>query len=162
MKKVLSLLLLALPMAFAFTSCDDDDDLPNVTMSITVENAVQQDGIIYVVQGDTLVIEGITVTNNEKGNAAITAATYYWDYYRLGTNIVAPYGYAIVTTRTEDNIEGTPLGNHLLEIQCPLLAEDKAVATALMVYKVCVVESADDIPATGTTTFAVQPSMKKG
>lgn len=156
-------MLLALPLAFAVTSCSDDDDLPNVTMSIDISNAQRIDNVIYVVQGDTLDINSINVVNNDSGKAAaITAATYYWDYQRLGVSMLPPYGFSIVTTAPTGDLPGTPLGKHLLEIECPLLAVDKEVATAVMVYTVQVVASAADIPAgPAQNTFTANPAVNK-
>lgn len=56
--KKLFFYLLALPlMALAFTSCDDDDkDLPNVTLSIQYSGATEEDGTLFVEQGQTLKI----------------------------------------------------------------------------------------------------------
>lgn len=155
-------MLLALPMAFAFTSCDDESDLPDVTMSITVSDAVQNGDVIYVVQGDVLKVDGIEVTNNEAGkNAAITSATYYWDGVPQGVSILPPYGFDLITVKTTDEVEGTPLGNHQLVINCPLLAEDKEVATAVLAYTVTVVSSADEIPDGGQAVITSTPTLRQ-
>lgn len=151
MKKIhlLLLSLLALPLFMGLTSCNDDNDLPNVDMSIAISGGEAVDGKIYVVQGDTLTVEGITVTNlDSKKTATITAATYYWDYYRLGTAMIPPYGFQIVTT------DETTVGNHLLEIESPLYAVDKAPAVGIQVYDVVVVANASDIPS-GTVSQTV-------
>lgn len=164
MKKILSLLLLTLPLAMGFTACSDDDDLPDVNMSITVSNATKIGDVIYVVQGDTLYIDSIAVVNNEAGKAAaITAATYYWDYQPLGTSMIPPYGFAIVTAAPEGEFAGTPVGKHLLQIETPLLAVDKQLATAVLVYTVEVVASKDDIPTTtpSPNTFIGVPNVHK-
>ena len=159
-------MLFALPLAFTTTSCSDDDDLPNVEMSITVSGAECIDGTIYVVQGNTLNIESINVTNNEPDKAAtITSADYYWDYRLIGTAMLPPYGFKIETVKTEGDIEGTPLGEHLLQIEAPLLAVDKEVATAILVYKVVVVASEDEIPENPDpdqpATIGSTPTLRK-
>lgn len=148
-------LIAALLMLLPLTACHDDgDDLPNVDFDLTIAGAVYSDGTIYVVQGETLEIEAITVTNLEQGKgAAITAATYYWDGYCLGSNIQPPFGFEILTDKE------TPLGKHTLEITSPLLAEDKSIATAVLVYPVVVVATAEDLPDTGTTTFKGNPAV---
>lgn len=150
-KAFLYLLLLAsLPM-IGLTSCSDDgDDLPDVNFSLDIEGGVSVDGVIYVVEGEDLVISAVNVTNNESDKSAIiTAATYYWDAYRLGTSAVPPYGFTISIS------EGTPLGRHELAIECPVYAVDKSPAVANVFYPVEVVESADDIPtgSAPTTSF---------
>lgn len=159
MKHSILALLAVLPLALGFASCSDDDDLPDVTMSITISGGQKIGDIIYVVQSDTLFIDAINVKNNEPDkNAAITAATYIWDYYTLGTSVLPPYGFTIVTT------DQTQIGRHFLEIVCPLLAVDKSVATAILPYTVQVVASPDDIPSVQIpeNTFETNPQFKKG
>ncbi|MBO4977660.1 MAG: hypothetical protein J6C67_02960 [Muribaculaceae bacterium] len=151
-------LLAAMLMLLPLTAChDDDDDLPRVDFDLAISGATYADGVIYVVQGDTLEIESITVVNLEQGkNAAITAATYYWDGYCLGSTVQPPYGFEIITD------EQTPVGRHSLEITSPLLAEGKALATAVLVYPVQVVADEADLPGTGTTTFRGNAALNTG
>ena len=77
MKKFIYLLVMLVP-ALALVSChDDDNDIPNVDFNLSFENAVEVDGSLYVVQGETMKITGIDVQNNEADKGAlITAATY--------------------------------------------------------------------------------------
>lgn len=151
MKRLLNILLPIVAL-LGFTSCHDDNDLPDVDLSFNIEGAVRAEGSLYVVAGDDIVITGISVTNNDAGKVAmVTAASYYWDYYFLGENVVAPYGFTIQTT------EDTPTGSHLLEVQCPVVAVDKAPATAVAAFNVVVVADASEIPAGGTTSFAITP-----
>ena len=78
MKKLLYLLLL-LPLGL-FSSCDDDNDMPDVTMNVSMSNVVQYDGITYVVAGDVIKVNGVTVKPVTGGNAAIAGGvTYIWD-----------------------------------------------------------------------------------
>ena len=159
MKKVFfyMLLLAALPI-IGFTSCSDDDDLPDVDFSIQISDAVNVDGTIYVVRGDTLTIDSIGIVNNESNKSAIiTAATYYWDAYRIATVAVPPYGFDFPTD------ENTPLGRHEIAIECPVYAVDKSPAVANLFYPVEVVENASDIPGgadSGTTSFVANKRMK--
>ncbi|MDE6465046.1 MAG: hypothetical protein K2L16_10530 [Muribaculaceae bacterium] len=152
MKKLLFLLLAALPLAFV--SCSDDNDLPDVDFTLTVSGATNVDGTLYVVQGENMVIESITVTNRENGKGAmISSASYYWDGYYLGAAVQPPYGFEIETS------EETPAGRHTLEIVSPLFAVDKTMATAVLVYNVQVVPTAEDIPEGGTNTFTGTPTV---
>lgn len=157
MKKVFfyTLLLAALPL-IGFTSCSDDDDLPDVDFTVEISDAVKIDGTIYVVQGETLTINSIEVKNNESNKSAIiTAATYFWDGYRLGTVAVPPFGFEFVTD------ESTPLGRHEIAIDCPVYAVDKSPAVASLFYPVEVVADASDIPSgPGETTFVANKRMK--
>ena len=62
MKKFLSLFL-ALPMLAFVASCDDDDSkVPDVSVSIEYSGGTLTDGVLTVVEGDTLKIEGLKVT----------------------------------------------------------------------------------------------------
>lgn len=153
MKKILSAILLALPM-LAVVSCDDDGkSLPDVDFNFEIENAVRgENGALYVVQGENLEIKSIQVINKDKDkNAMITAANYYWDYYYIGSAIQPPYGFEIEIT------DNTPVGAHLLQVEAPLFAEDKEAATAVVTFNVEVVPAPENIPDGGTTTFSVHP-----
>lgn len=142
MKKLYYLLLLALPL-LGFNACDDDDDLPNVSLSASIEGATRVDNTLYVLAGDTLDIESINLVDNTKKGAVIGSATYFWDYYRLGGTIVAPYGMDIAT-------EGVPVGNHLLQINVSIYAVDYTPCVGYMSYQVKIVDSPNDIPTEGT------------
>ena len=143
MKKLLYLLLL-LPLSF-LASCDDDDDMPDVRVDVSMSNVTQYEGITYVVQGDTLVVNSVTVEPVTGGRATLTGVEYVWDIYSqnmgIGYSPIAPFGIRIPT-----NTVG--LGNHLLQLRTAILQVDKSVANALISYPIKVVESADDIPST--------------
>lgn len=151
LKKFLLALAVALP-AVAFTSCSDDDDLPDVTFDVTVSGGTVYDGKIYVVAGNDLTIDGIKVINNEKKPAIISYANYYWDYRFLGRNLIEPYGYELYISNE------TAPGEHLLEIYAPLYAEDKAPAFAVLAYQVVVVEEESQLPEGGTSSLTTAPT----
>lgn len=134
---------LALPiLALSFASCNNDDDLPNVDISLEVANGSLVDGTIYVVQGDTINVESIVIVNKEDGKAAgITNVSYYWDGYYYSPSVFAPYGMVFPTS------ENTALGSHSIDVTCTVLAVDKTIATAVASFPVMVVSSADDIPS---------------
>lgn len=141
MKKLLYLLMLALPV-IGMTSCDDDDDLPNVSLTATIDGVTRVDNTLYVVSGDTIEVESINLIDNTKKGAVIGSASYFWDYYRLGGTIVAPYGMDIDT-------DGIPLGNHLLQIKVSIYAVDYSPCIGYMEYPVKIVASESDIPTEG-------------
>lgn len=155
MKKLYYFLIMALPVLF-FAACDDDNNLPDVDVSISIDGGVRIDGVIYVVQGDTLSIESINVENRDQNKEAlITSATYSWDYRYVGISVTPPFGAQFDTANM-------PLGDHLLQIECPLYAVDKSPAALYMAYKVKVVANADDIPAgVATTQFKADPGIKE-
>lgn len=153
MKKYSSILLsaLAVASAAAFTSCDDDNDLPDVSMSITIDGGVfDTDGDIYVVQGDQLNVQSVNIINNIQGQAAaITYANYYWNYRLVAASTLPPFGCEALTDAD------TPVGKYELEISTNVLAVDKELATAVLDYDVIVVPDASMIPPTATGTTYV-------
>lgn len=151
-KKLVFALALALP-ALAFTSCNDDKDLPNVDFDVAVSGGTVVDGKIYTVAGNTLTIDGIKVINNENKNAIITYANYYWDYRFIGQNVVEPFGMEIYISNE------TAPGEHLLEIYTPVYATDKEPAFAVLAYPVEVLESEDQLPDNGTSTLTTTPTF---
>ncbi len=156
MKKLFySFLLAVLPvMAMSLTSCSNDDDLPNVNIALDIENGTMVDGTIYVVQGDTLNVTGITVTNNEAGkNAAVTNVRYYINGYFIGESLFSPFPADCITDAN------TPVGNYDLGVSCTVLAPDKSIATAALNYPFKVVESADNIPG-GTSRSATATAVR--
>lgn len=139
--KKLSFLLLALPLLMV--SCDDDDNLPKVDLNIEVAGGVSSDGYIYVLQGDDLSINSITVDTEESTpDVKISGADYYLDYRPIWSTVVPPYAFTLDTGNL-------PTGNHILEIQCPVLAVGYSPAVAYVIYRLKVVDTLDDIPDDG-------------
>lgn len=141
MKKLLLLLALALPM-FAFTSCDDDDKVPNVDVTVNFDGVTRVGNTLYVVKDQPINITAVTLTDNGGKGAVIGGVNYFWDYFRVGASIVSPYGMEFAT-------EGIPTGNHLLQITMSIYAVDYAPCEAYLEYKVVIVDNASDIPTTG-------------
>lgn len=156
MKRLLYLLACALPL-FGVASCSDDDkDLPNVDFTLNVANGTFVDGDIYAVAGETLEIQGITVTNNESNkNAIITYADYYLDGIFLGRSVVAPYGIKI---EIPENAEPQ---SYTLQINAPVYAVDKSPAFASLFYTIVVVKDAADIPDNGSSADKSTPSIQE-
>lgn len=140
MKKIVYLLAAIIP-ALAFTACDDHDDIPDVDFNVTISGGKFANNDIYVVQGDTLAIDGVQVVNNEHGKAVtIPYVNYYFNYSFIGQNAIEPYGFDIAIP------EELPVGQYALELTAPVFAVDKAPGYAVISYRVNVVSSADDIP----------------
>lgn len=136
--KRLNFLALALVavLPLIFTSCSNDDDLPEVDLSVAFSGASEQDGILYVVQGDDLVIEGLYVTPVAGTKKATLGATaYYWDYQFIGTSMMEPFGMSFNTARL-------PVGDYLLQINTTVFQVDKSVGIAYITFPVKVVEAA--------------------
>lgn len=147
MKKLLALLFIALPLAIGFTSCNDDDDLPDVSMGITVEKARVLNDTIFVVQGDSIEIASIDIRNNESGKGAIVTQAEYLFAGISYLTPVAPFAWRLATSADPNDFYYIPTGNYPLVIRCNIAAEDKSLAFGIMEFNVHIVASADDIPA---------------
>lgn len=158
MKKVIYLLF-ALPLFLA--SCHDDNKLPDVSLDVKMsgQTEITDDGVVVVPQGTKFIIEGISIAESSvvKKDVALGGATYFWDYALLGTNIVQPFGIELDTS-------SAPVGNHLLQIEIPVLAVGYSPATAYIAYKVSIVEPEEtpDNPDEPDTPeiVTVTPQMK--
>ncbi len=137
MKKLLYLLLL-LPLAFAVSSCGDDDDkIPDVTIRTTVSGAVMKDNVIYVVQGETLGVQ-VTMINHSGEDGQMGVITFFMDHYNIG-QALSPEVFEIETATM-------PLGIHLLQAQMPVYVVDYPICWGYFDYPVKVVASADELP----------------
>lgn len=150
MKKLLYLLL-ALPMMGLITSCDDNDDLPPVDITVDIDGATRVGNVLYVVQGDTINVESISMVDNTAKGAVIGSAVYYWDYYRVGGTIEKPYGMSFSTNGVAD-------GMHLLQMRISIYAVDYSPCIGYVSYNVAVVPSIDDIPTNGD--IETNPTLK--
>lgn len=156
MKKFIYSLLVMLPAVFGLTACDDDDnDTPNVGIQATITGGVFSDDEIYVVQGNELTIDALTLVNQTKKDGAMGAVSYYWDHYLVGTNVVQPYGLTINTAEQ-------PVGRHLLQAQMPIYVVDYPVCYGYIQYYVNIVASAEEMPDNpdGSITRTVQGIIK--
>lgn len=146
-------LALVLPvLAFVASSCDDDDDTPQVEISFTYRNGVVAENSVYAVQPDTLVIESINVKAVREGHKAIaTPPVNFWlDGVPVGTSFVAPYSIAFPT-------EKLALGRHALDVSMGIAEEGYALSTAVARVYINVVADEADIPSTGGGATNVQP-----
>lgn len=142
MKKLIYLLLV-LPFALAFSSCSNDDNLPDVNVTLTFDNAVASDGAIYVVKDATLKLNSIVTTPIDNSKPATLAnARFFWNYQP-----------AISMTFSEFPIDipmaDMPLvdkGANLLGINATLLQVDKSIAYTSFNIPIVTVDSESDLP----------------
>lgn len=137
--------LLAAPLIFGMASCSDDKDIPDADISASFSGVyvVPDDNTIYVVEGNPVVIEGVSVEVNSDDQAALGPVTYIWNGFDMGTTPVSPYKYEIST-------EYLTKEYNLLTLRTNLLVVDHPVYTALVQYKVQVVEDESSLPAGAT------------
>ena len=149
MKKFLYLLL-AVPFLALMAACSDDDkDLPDVKISIDYSGATDQDGILYIAQGETLTINSITATPANGGGKAMLGNTVYSidgvPVYSIG---VSPYGGNLDTSSLE-------VGTHQLSFFSQVFQVDKEVGFALYGFNFVVTEP-NSTPEGGTGTVTPQ------
>lgn len=157
MKKTFyAILALAAVTLGGATACSDTNDLPDVSYNISLSGGQLNaaNGTLYVVRGDTLKIDSISVTNNEPGKAAaITDAAYYWDYNFIGVNPFMPYGYKIYID------PATPTGGHDLSIKLNVVAVDKTPAFGIVDYPVIVLSDSTQLPSNPVKTVTATASL---
>lgn len=134
MKKLFYLLFLPL----ALLSCKDDDEIPNVDFKVEISGGKFVNDKIYVMKGDTLIIENVEIVSHDK-NAAMGEVSYFLDGQFLFTNPFSPYKIKIPTDKLV-------LSEHRLHFNCPVYVEDYPILTAYFDYKVLLMEHSDSIP----------------
>lgn len=142
MRKLLYLLLV-LPFALAFTSCHDDDDLPNVTVTMNFGNAAVKDNVLYVAETDTLTLNSIeTRAIDGTKSATLANVRYFWN------GIPAPY-LTWSNFPLEIPVADMPLvedGLNYLNLSATLLEIDKSIAYSTINVPIAVVPTVGDIP----------------
>ena len=145
-------LLLMLPLLAMLAACsDDDNDLPDVDISIRYSGAVEQDGKLLVAQGKTLTIEAINATPAPGTKEAILGNTVYYidgvPFYTIG---VAPFGCEIDTSNLS-------VGTHRLSFYSQVFQVDREVGFALYGLRIEVTgPDSDPGDGAGTVTPGVQ------
>ncbi len=138
MKKLLYALFL-LPL-FALTSCNNDDDFPEVDITVNMQQATHADGVVYIVKGEPFQINSLTVKSLTGENAALGEVGYYWNNILVGVNAIAPYTLAFDTNTM-------PTGKNQLQIRTNIFQVDKTITAAWLTYNIIVVPSKEDLPA---------------
>ena len=147
--KKLFYFLMALPLALSFASCDDDDDkLPDVSLSINVEGVQKADGIYYAVKGDTITVQSIELINNTDKRGTLGAYTIYWDGIRMYTTNIYTDPLCIIDT---NEVPFGLIGTHRLTIAAEIAVEDYPLCIGAAEYRVKVVETAEEIPDNSVT-----------
>lgn len=142
MKKLLYLLLL-IPAAFIFSSCSDDDKLPNVDITMTFDNAVVDNGTLYVMQDSVFSMTSLSTkaVGNDK-QTAIVNVKYFWN------GIPAP-GLTWSAFPLQINMAQFPTvksGANVLGLRATLLEVDKSIAYCDLNVPIKAVETEADFP----------------
>lgn len=142
MKKLLYLLLV-LPFTMMISSCSSDNDLPNVDITMSFDNAVVKEGVVYVVADQTLSVTGLTtkaVDSNQQ--SAIVNVRYFWN------GIPAP-GLTWSGFPMEINMAEMPLvesGNNVLGLNATLLETNKSMSYCTLNIPIKTVAADTDLP----------------
>lgn len=160
MKKLLYLLL-ALPLAFFATSCNDDDNLPDVDVTFTFDNAVVKDGVVYVNQDSTLSITNIQTKSVGSDKAALIAnIRYFWNGFP------AP-GLTWSNFPIEIPMPQMPLvseGYNVLGMNASILQVDKSMAFTYFRIPIATVADESSFPdglTPGEATYTFTTAQKK-
>lgn len=180
MKKLFYLLLM-LPLAFV-ASCSDDDDLPQVDLTLTLSGVTQYDDVFYAVKAETpdtetevatsdtedgkddetlpegvITIDSFTAQSLTNKNAAVANVSFFIDGLFVPPSFDTSYLCAISTANL-------PVGTHTLSVTANVLQVDKSIANAALNYPLKIVASADDLPtgapAIGTYSITVKSQLK--
>ncbi len=156
MKRFLYLLLL-LPLLAGVSSCsdDDDNDIPQVNLSLNYSGATVEDDVFYVVSGDPFVINSLTAVPVEGTKAAVvSAATYYWDGQPFYYTPVSPFTVSIDTEMLRP-------GRHTLGIYANILQVGKPAGFAVADFPVMIVERPEEQPGDQASgTLAISPTLQ--
>ncbi len=151
MKKILFTLFL-LPL-LALTSCNNDDDFPEVDITVNMQEATHSDGIIYIVQGKPFQINTLSVTSLNGEKAVLGEVGYYWNNILVGVSNISPYTLAFDTNTM-------PLGRNQLQIRTNIFQLDKTITAAWLSYNIVVVASEDDLPADDPALGVIQETTR--
>ena len=156
MKKLFYFMLVAvLPLlAISLTSCSNDDDLPQVVLSLDVledGNVVVSKGTVYAVAGAPIILNDVLVKNQKPGEATINMATFLWDAKTYARKQNRPFN-------IEFEKDLVTKGNHTSGLDCQVLAEGYPFSWGYANFPVVVVESQEDLPVpeNGTLEAVVQ------
>ena len=160
MKKLLYLLLV-IPFTMMVASCSDDKDLPNVDITMSFDNAVVKDGIVYVEQDAVFSITGLTTKSVDSNQqSAIANVRYFWN------GIPAP-GLTWSNFPMEINIAEMPepaSGNNILGLNATLLETDKSMSYCSLSIPIKSVKLEDmpdgQEPGEATLTFSTSRTSK--
>lgn len=161
MKKLLYLLLV-IPFAMMVSSCSDDNDLPNVDVTMSFDNAVVKDGTVYVIQDSVFSITGLTTKSVDSNKqSAIVNVRYFWN------GIPAP-GLTWSNFPMEIDMAQMPQpesGNNILGLDATLLETDKSISYCSIRIPIKAVEDEAALPdgsslGEATLTFVTDRSEK--
>lgn len=143
------------------SSCSDDNDLPNVDITMSFDNAVVDDGTVYVVQDSVFSITSITTKSVDSGkSSAIANIKYFWNG-RPAPGLT----WSGMPVNIDMAIMPQPAsGNNVLALDATLLEVDKSISYCTLRIPVKAVKIEDMPngvePGEATLTFTSSRSGK--
>lgn len=150
------LLLLALPLLF-LAACNDDDDLPDVDITVNFDGLYQADGQLYALRDAPFKITSVKATPaGDSKEAAIGSVRYYCNGAFEMTSVLSPF-------EATFDVADLPDGPNVLGLQMGVFQVDKSIAWASLEFKFNVVDDAASLPegAVPYTITTAQSSQKK-
>lgn len=153
MKKLFYLLFL-LPFAL-LTSCNNDNDLPDVDLKLTLSGVAQDatNNRFYVEQGQPATIDGLSaISSSSTKPAAVANIRYFIDGIMLFGSEDAPFSGVIPTA-------SLTTGVHYINIEATILQVDKSIAVGHIQVPFVVVSSEEELPSE-IGTYSITMTMR--
>lgn len=156
----LNLIVFLFAVPFILNSCSDDDDMPVARISIQETGGVQSEGNLYIVNGDSICIDKISIVPDESTpTSMITACNYYWDGFFVGPAFGPDFNRKFY-------VYNQPAGRHYLTIKMLVAAQGYSLATYISQIPVVVLPqgtSLESVNPDGTDLFSdAQTSRSEG
>lgn len=145
------LFLFLIPLMALF-SCNDDNDLAEVDITLEISGVSEANGEMYTVEGTTVAVEKLEVTSLTDKNATIQRVEYFIDGLPLPINLENFF-------TTSFSTEGFRIGKHSFGLTGVVLQVDKTLTNIKASLPLNIVESEEDLPdgasELGTATITV-------
>lgn len=139
MRKLLYLFFL-LPFSLLMACSDDDNDLPQVDLTLTLSGVTLDNDNFYTVSGDDITMDDLTTSPLNGKPSVLHDITYFFD----GVPLVGEPGQPFMGTFSTEGIEP---GNHSIGINGYILQEGSPISTFAVSFDLVIVETAEDLPA---------------
>lgn len=137
MKKLFYLFFL-LPFSLLI-SCNNNDDLSPVDLTLTLSGVTESNDFFITVAGEEVTIEGITAKSIDGKNSAVSNITFYLNGVPLIGTPVNPF-------RGTFSTEGFEAGTYFISVSGNLLQEGASIQIFTIEYPIKIVESQEYLP----------------
>lgn len=139
MKKLFYLFFL-LPFSLLM-ACNDDNDLPQVDLTLTLSGVTLVNDNFYTVSGEDIIVEGLSVKSlNGKPSTVANVGYFFDDQLLVGEQPPQPFMGTFST-------EGIPAGDHSFGVAGNILQEGSPISNFGIAFKFVIVETEEDLPA---------------